>query len=68
MTIVSAYNKLKAEGYAYQKIGSGSYAKRKDVSLTFRKEYAISLKNIKNESLDDIIDFTGETNGEILFQ
>lgn len=67
MTIVSAYNKLKAEGYAYQKIGSGSYAKRKDVSLTFRKEYAISLKNIKNESLDDIIDFTGETNGEILF-
>ena len=26
VTIVSAYNKLKREGYAYQKIGSGSYA------------------------------------------
>lgn len=67
VTVVSAYNKLKAEGYAYQKIGSGSYAKRKDISLSFRKEYAMSLKNIKNELLDDIIDFTGETNGEILF-
>lgn len=67
VTIVSAYNKLKREGYAYQKIGSGSYAKRKDVSLTFRKEYSMSLKSIKNESLDKIIDFTGETNGEILF-
>ncbi|HCW53382.1 MAG TPA: GntR family transcriptional regulator [Clostridium sp.] len=67
VTIVNAYNKLKREGYAYQKIGSGSYAKRKDVSLTFRKEYGMSLKSIKNEALDDIIDFTGETNGEILF-
>lgn len=67
VTIVSAYNKLKEEGYAYQKIGSGSYAKRKEVSLTFRKEYGSSLKRIKSGSLDDVIDFTGETNGEILF-
>ena len=29
VTVVNAYNKLKAEGYAFQKIGSGTYAKRK---------------------------------------
>lgn len=67
VTIVNAYNKLKNEGYAYQKIGSGSYAKRKEVFSTFRKEYSNSLKNISSEEVDNIIDFTGETNFEVLF-
>ena len=67
VTIVSAYNKLKNEGYAYQKIGSGSYAKRKEVFSTFRKEYSNALKKIDSQNIENIIDFTGETNGEVLF-
>lgn len=67
VTIVSAYNKLKAEGYAYQKVGSGSYAKRKEVTSTFRKEYSNTLKKISTEDLNNIVDFTGETTGEVLF-
>lgn len=67
VTIVSAYNKLKSEGYAYQKVGSGTYAKRKEVSSVFRKEYSSTLKKISNENLNDIVDFTGETTGEVLF-
>lgn len=67
VTIVSAYNKLKAEGYAYQKVGSGSYAKRKELTSAFRKEYSNTLKKISNEDLSHIVDFTGETTGEVLF-
>lgn len=67
VTIVNAYNKLKNEGYAYQKIGSGSYAKRKEVFSTFRKEYSNDLKKLSLENYGDFIDFTGETNGEVLF-
>lgn len=67
VTIVSAYNKLKIEGYAYQKVGSGSYAKRKEVTSTFRKRYTNILKKLSTEESKDIIDFTGETNDEILF-
>lgn len=67
VTIVSAYNKLKLEGYAYQKVGSGSYAKRKEVASSLRKEYSNALKKISTEDLEKVIDFTGETTGEILF-
>ncbi|OOP75222.1 PLP-dependent aminotransferase family protein [Clostridium beijerinckii] len=67
VTIVSAYNKLKSEGYAYQKVGSGSYAKRKEVASNFRKEYSNALKKISMGDLTDVIDFTGETTGEVLF-
>ncbi|WP_017211368.1 PLP-dependent aminotransferase family protein [Clostridium beijerinckii] len=67
VTIVSAYNKLKSEGYAYQKVGSGSYAKRKEVASNFRKEYSNTLKKISMGDLTDVIDFTGETTGEVLF-
>lgn len=67
VTIVNAYNKLKNEGYAYQKIGSGSYAKRKELYSSFRREYFNSLKNIYSQKDDYIIDFTGETSSEILF-
>jgi len=67
VTIVSAYNKLKSEGYAYQKVGSGSYAKRKEVASNFRKEYSNALKKISVGDLTNVIDFTGETTGEVLF-
>ena len=67
VTIVSAYNKLKNEGYAYQKVGSGSFAKRKEVTSTFRKRYSSILKKLSTEDLSDVVDFTGETNDEVLF-
>lgn len=67
VTIVSAYNKLKSEGYAYQKVGSGTYAKIKDVSSSFRKEYSRALKKISIKNLTEVVDFTGETTGEVLF-
>ena len=67
VTIVSAYNKLKEEGYAYQKVGSGSYAKRKEVASNFRREYSNTLKKISMEDLTDVVDFTGETTAEVLF-
>lgn len=67
VTIVSAYNKLKAEGYAYQKVGSGSYAKRKEVVSSFRREYSNTLKKLSMEDLTDVVDFTGETSKEVLF-
>ena len=66
-TIVSAYNKLKAEGYAYQKVGSGSYAKRKEVVSSFRREYSNTLKKLSMKDLTDVVDFTGETTAEVLF-
>jgi DNA-binding transcriptional MocR family regulator len=67
VTIVSAYNKLKAEGYAYQKVGSGSYAKRKEVVSNFRKEYSNTLKKLSVEEFTDVVDFTEETSKEVLF-
>ncbi|OOM70867.1 PLP-dependent aminotransferase family protein [Clostridium sp. BL-8] len=67
VTIVSAYNKLKAEGYAYQKVGSGSFAKRKEVASNLRREYSNTLKKLSLGDLNEIIDFTGETTKEVLF-
>ncbi|MGG7058484.1 PLP-dependent aminotransferase family protein [Clostridium nigeriense] len=67
VTIVNAYNKLKADGYAYQKVGSGTYAKRKEITSAFNREYSKIFKSIKSEDLERIIDFTGETNSEIYF-
>jgi 2-aminoadipate transaminase len=67
VTIVSAYNKLKAEGYAYQKVGSGSFAKRKEVASNLRREYSNTLKKLSSGDLNEIIDFTGETTKEVLF-
>jgi DNA-binding transcriptional MocR family regulator len=62
VTIVSAYKKLEAEGYAYQKMGSGTYVKRRDSNIKFKKEYSNTLKKIPGEELRKYIDFTGETN------
>ncbi|WP_252234798.1 PLP-dependent aminotransferase family protein [Clostridium sp. CH2] len=67
VTIVNAYNKLKAEGYAYQKVGSGTYAKVKEFPNIFRREYLNTLKKLRIDALHNIVDFTGETNTEVLF-
>lgn len=67
VTIVSAYNKLKTEGYAYQKVGSGSFAKRKEVASNLRRDYSNTLKKLSSGDLSEIIDFTGETTKEVLF-
>lgn len=61
ITIVNAYKKLQSEGYAVQKIGSGTYAKRKDISKNFKKEYSEVLKKISAKALNEYIDFSGET-------
>ena len=39
-TIINAYKKLVSDGFAYQKIGSGTFAKRREVTLNFKKEYS----------------------------
>lgn len=67
VTIVSAYNKLKNEGYAYQKMGSGTYAKKKEVTTIFKREYTRIMKSLYNDDLSNIIDFTGETINEVMF-
>lgn len=61
ITIVNAYKKLQNEGYAVQKVGSGTYAKRRDISRNFKKEYSEVLKKISGDRLKDYVDFTGET-------
>ncbi len=61
VTIVNAYNRLQMEGYALQKIGSGTYAKSKEDNKNFLKEYSSIYKKISNGELKDYIDFTGET-------
>ena len=67
VTVVSAYKKLEAEGYAYQKMGSGTYAKRRDTNIKFKKEYSNTLKKISGEELKKYVDFTGETTSSEFF-
>ena len=67
VTIVNAYKKLENEGYALQKIGSGSYAKRKELGRNFKKEYSDTFKNLSSNMLKEYIDFTGETTCSDLF-
>jgi len=61
VTVVNAYKKLESEGYAVQKIGSGTFAKMRDFSRSFKKEYSNGFKKIPKELMDQYIDFTGET-------
>lgn len=61
VTVISAYKKLQSEGYATQKMGSGTYAKKRDIHRNFNREYSKALKKIFNEGKTDYIDFTGET-------
>ncbi|MBW9171062.1 PLP-dependent aminotransferase family protein [Clostridium estertheticum] len=67
VTIVSAYKKLEAEGYAYQKMGSGTYAKRRDTNIKFKKEYSNTLKKISSQNLKSYVDFTGEITSSEFF-
>lgn len=66
-TIVNTYKKLVSDGYAVQKIGSGTYVKKREVLHTFKREYIKEVKAIVNEKNENIIDFTGETNNQIIF-
>lgn len=61
VTVVNAYKKLQSEGYTFQKIGSGTYAKRKDISKNVKKHYSDAFKTLSSSLLKDYIDFTGET-------
>ncbi|HEY5588340.1 MAG TPA: PLP-dependent aminotransferase family protein [Candidatus Paceibacterota bacterium] len=67
VTIVSAYKKLEAEGYAYQKMGSGTYAKRRDTNIKFKKEYSNTLKKISGQDFKIYVDFTGEITSSEFF-
>ncbi|MGL5381499.1 PLP-dependent aminotransferase family protein [Clostridium sp.] len=67
ITVVNAYKKLRNEGYAYQKMGSGTYAKKKDILPLFNKEYSRYFKKLTSEEIDKIIDFSGQTNSEMYF-
>ena len=67
VTIVSCYDKLVSEGYAYQKMGSGTYAKKREITDYFKKEYSKEIKLIKNNYEKNIIDFTGESSKKINF-
>ena len=67
VTVVSAYKKLEIEGYAYQKMGSGTYAKRRDTNIKFKKEYSNTLKKISGQELKYYVDFTGEITSSEFF-
>ncbi len=60
VTVVSAYKKLESEGYAMQRLGSGTYAKMKDSTRSIKKEYSSSFKRMPKELMERCIDFTGE--------
>ena len=67
VTIINTYKKLTSDGFAYQKVGSGTYAKRKEITSTFRKEYSNTFKKINGSKINEVIDFSGETMGEVIF-
>lgn len=67
ITIVNAYKKLESEGYAVQKIGSGTYAKKKEIVLNFRKRYGDLIKKSLDDKSIEYIDFTGESISSELF-
>lgn len=66
-TIINAYKKLSEDGYVYQKIGSGTYVKRRNISSIFLRNYLKSFKDMNSKKLAEIIDFTGESNRQIQF-
>ncbi|MCQ2968775.1 MAG: PLP-dependent aminotransferase family protein [Clostridium sp.] len=66
-TIVSCYKRLVNDGYAVQKVGSGTYVKKRDVIAPFKREYSKEIKAMISSKDEDIIDFTGESNREVIF-
>lgn len=67
ITVVNAYKRLESEGYAFQKMGSGTYAKRKVLGKIFRKEYRETFKKLSIEELRHSIDFSGESTSSSYF-
>ena len=67
VTVVNAYKRLESEGYAIQKIGSGTYAKKKENTKSFNRKYSEILKKLSNEQLKSYIDFAGETTSSDFF-
>ncbi|MDS1003650.1 PLP-dependent aminotransferase family protein [Clostridium sporogenes] len=67
VTVINAYKKLESDGYAIQKIGSGTYAKKKEISRNLRKEYSDSIKSIDKKEFKSYIDFIGESACSDLF-
>lgn len=61
VTVVNAYKMLENEGYAIQKIGSGTYSKKKENIKSFNREYSEIIKKITSGDLKKFIDFAGET-------
>lgn len=66
-TIINAYKKLVSDGFAYQKIGSGTFAKRREVTLNFKKEYSNTFRALARKKPKDSIDFAGETSENMFF-
>lgn len=60
ITIVNSYKKLEEEGYAIQKVGSGTYAKRKEMSININKKYRKVARNINLKGDKNYIDFSGQ--------
>ena len=67
VTIVNAYKRLENEGYAIQKIGSGTYSKKKENTKSFNREYSEIIKKLTNKELKSYIDFAGETTSSEFF-
>ncbi len=67
VTIINAYHKLQNDGFAYQKVGSGTYAKVKEIRPSFSKEYSRVFRKLSSGNTKDAIDFAGETNNEVVF-
>lgn len=59
-TVINAYRKLEEEGYAIQKIGSGTYAKKRDTGSRFKKDYSNTIKNLSYKNQEKYIDLVGE--------
>ena len=66
-TIVSCYKRLVSDGYAVQKVGSGTYVKKRDMISFFKREYSREIKSMISSKDENIIDFTGESNREVIF-
>lgn len=67
ITIVNTYKKLAEDGFAYQKVGSGTFAKKKETLSIFSREYSKTFRHITHAKLEKIIDFAGETTYEVIF-
>lgn len=65
-TIINAYKKLVFEGFATQKVGSGTFAKRKEKSRNIKEDYKESLKRAYKDD-NEYIDLTGEATANEFF-